>query len=221
MIGRLAQQIFQIAAANVQLIPLAGHNAFNHLAADFGQLTLQTAHASLPRVGADDFQQRVFRKFQLGLFQAVLFQLTRYQVAQSNLHFFIFSVAVQPHNLHPIPQRFGNVRLHIGGGDKQHLGKVKRHFQIMVAKSVVLGRVQNLQHSAGRVAPKIAGHFVNFIQQEKRIGGAGIFQILHNPAGLAANIGAPVAANFRLIMHAAQGEAHIFAVKRSGNGSRQ
>src|SRR5439155_727148 len=84
------------------------------------------------------------------------------------------------------------------------LRQTERHAEIMILKSRVLRRVQNLQQRGRRVAMKTSAELVDFVQHKHRVLGAGFSNSLDNVAGQSADIGAPVTADIRLIVYAAE-----------------
>ena len=62
-------------------------------------------------------------------------------------------------------------------------------------------------------------HLVDLVEQEQRVARAGLGQALHDLARHRADVGAAVAADLRLVAHAAQGHAHELAVGRPGNAT--
>ena len=91
----------------------------------------------------------------------------------------------------------------------------------MVAEGVVLLGVQHFEQGAGRVAPEVHAHFVDFIQQKQRVARAGLVQALQHFAGHGADVGAAVAPDFGFVAHAAQRHAHVFAARGARDGLAQ
>jgi len=87
----------------------------------------------------------------------------------------------------------------------------------VVAEGAVLLRIQNLKHGRSRVAPEIAGHFIYFVQQEKRINRARLAHMIDYFTGQRTDICAPVTADFSLVPNAAQRHPDKAAPKRFGN----
>ena len=131
---------------------------------------------------------------------------------------FLVAVGVQLDDLHPVQQGSGHRVQGIRRGDKHHIGQVKGNFQIMVPIGMVLLRVQHFQQGGAGVPPVIGAHLINFIQQQHRIGGAGLGHGSHDPSGHGAHIGLPVAPDVRFIMDAAQGDPNHFPVQAPGDG---
>src|SRR5258706_9330461 len=84
----------------------------------------------------------------------------------------------------------------------------------MVLKAGVLRGIENLEQSGGRIAMKTGAELVDFIQHEARIFTAGFFVPLNDITRQRADVGAPMAANIRLVVHAANTLAHEFTLHR-------
>ena len=82
---------------------------------------------------------------------------------------------------------------------------------------VLLG-VQGFEKCRGRVAAEVRADFVDFIQENQRILGLGLVNSFDETTGHSSDIGATMAADFRFVMDAAQGNAGKFASHGAGNG---
>jgi hypothetical protein len=72
-----------------------------------------------------------------------------------------------------------------------------------------------------RGRPEITAHLVDFVQHEDGVVGAGAPKPLDDAAGQGAHVGAPMAPDFGLVAHAAQGDPVKFAAQGPGNGVAQ
>ena len=88
----------------------------------------------------------------------------------------------------------------------------------MVGKAVVLFRVQHFQQCRSGIAAPVGADFVNFVQHNHGVAGAGIPQGTDYASGNGPNIGAAVAANFCFVPHAAEADAHHLAPDSAGHG---
>jgi len=131
------------------------------------------------------------------------------------VNLFILSVAIQLDDLHAVTQRDWNGFQLVGSGDKEHIAQVKVHIHIMVTKSMVLGGIKHLQKCACRISVPVSTDLVNLIQHKDRVSGTGTLYGLNNTTGHGANIGAPVASNFRLITYATEAHAGKLALHGS------
>ena len=125
------------------------------------------------------------------------------QMALGDLDLLVLGIAFEPDDLHAVEQRLRQVE-RIGGGDEHHVRKIVVDLQIMVLELVVLLRVKDLEQSRGGVAAEILAELVDLVEQEQRVGCAGLLQVRHDLARQGADIGAAVAANLGLVAHAAQ-----------------
>ena len=91
----------------------------------------------------------------------------------------------------------------------------------MVAECVVLFRIQGFQQGGCRIAPKIAGHLIHFIQQKQGVQTAHFLHAVDQPARHRANIRAAMSADLRFIPHPAQRNTGKFSIHRFRNGFRQ
>ena len=130
-------------------------------------------------------------------------KLLRDQMLRRNMEFFLVRITAQRNDIHTVIQRPRNRTRIVCRRDKEHLAQVKRHIDIMVDKGVVLLPVQNFEQCGRRVPAKIIAEFIDLIEQQNRILGAGLPNGVDNPSRHGANIGAPVAADIRLIADAA------------------
>src|SRR6185437_6809599 len=88
----------------------------------------------------------------------------------------------------------------------------------MIGEGVVELRVEDFHERGRRIAPKIHGHLVNFVEDEHGVYRAGLAHHLDDLAGKRANVSAAMAANFGFIAHAAERDAHEFASRGLADG---
>ena len=147
----------------------------------------------------------------------MLLDLARDEVALGDLQFFRFGVAGQFDDFQPVAQR-GMDRLQpVRRGDEQHARQVERQIEVMVGERVVLRRVEHFEQRRRRVAAKIRAHLVQFVEQDHRVAAFDAAQGLDDAPGHRADVGAAVAANLRLVAHAAERDAGEFAAERVGH----
>ena len=82
--------------------------------------------------------------------------------------------------------------------------QVERHAEVVVAERVVLLRVEHLEHRRRRVALDAPAELVDLVEHHHAVARAGLADALDDVAGQRADIGAPVAADLGLVMHAAE-----------------
>ena len=87
----------------------------------------------------------------------------------------------------------------------------------MVPVGVILLRIQNLQQGGTGIPTVVRTHFINFVQQQHRIGASRLGHGRHYPAGHGTHIGFPMTPDVRFIMDAAQRNPSHFPVQTSGN----
>ena len=82
---------------------------------------------------------------------------------------------------------------------------------------VVLLRVEHLQQRRRRVAAVIAAELIDLVEHHDGVHTAGDGQAVDDAAGHGADIRLAVAADLRLVVHAAEGDARELAVRGVGN----
>ena len=95
----------------------------------------------------------------------------------------------------------------VGGRDEEHSRQVERHVEVVVAERVVLLGVEHLEQRRRRVAAEVAAELVDLVEHEHRVAGARAAAGPHDLAGHRADIGAAVAADLGLVVHAAERHA--------------
>ena len=92
-------------------------------------------------------QQRRSRNVEVARRDAVFFHLFWKQVPPGNLEFFFFRISGQPDHFHAISQsRLDRVE-NVGGRHENDVRQIERDAQIVIAKTVVLLRVEDFQQS--------------------------------------------------------------------------
>ncbi len=173
------------------------------------------------RVVADDLEQPLIGERKVLIRQASGFARALHQETLRNFELFLLRVARQTQNLHAILQGLRDGVQDVGGADEHHFRKVVFDVQIVVRKRVVQLGIEHFHERGRRVAAEIHGHFVDFVENEDRIHRAGLFHHLDDLAGQRADVSAAVAANFRFVTHAAQGNADELAPRGMADGHRQ
>ena len=83
----------------------------------------------------------------------------------------------------------------------------------MSRKRVVLLRVKGLEQGRGRIAAEVAAQLVDLVEHDDRVVGFGAADALDDLARQRSDIGAAMAADLRLVVHAAQRDALEFAAQ--------
>ena len=109
----------------------------------------------------------------------------------------------------------GNRVDRVRGADEQHLRQVERQVEVVVAERRVLLGVEHLEHRAGGIAAPVVAHLVDLVDQDQRVRRLGVAQRAHDRARHRADVRAAVAADLRLVAHAADGQAHELASERA------
>ena len=186
------------------------------LRASFDDFAFERAHASFPRVAADQLAQR--RILDDPLFQREVVVLARAgdQVALGDLELLLFRVTGEADDLHAVQQGRRNVQ-RVRRRDEHHARQVIVDLQVMVVERGVLFGVEHLEQSRRRIAAEVLAHLVDLIEQEERVGLLRLLHRLDDLAGHRADVGAAVAADFRFVTHAAERHAHELAARRVGD----
>ena len=139
-------------------------------------------------------------------------------MALGDLHLFLHRVAGNLDDLHPVAQCGLDGGEAVGGGEEHDLREVVVELEVVVVKRAVLFGVQHLEHGRGGVAVQVPAQLVDFVEDEERVGGARLLQVLDDPARHGADVGLAVAPDFGFIPHAAEGHADILPAQRLGDG---
>src|SRR5580658_197677 len=186
-------------------------HAAGYFAADVADLALEVADARFARVIADDFENGFVLEDDVLFAQAGLLALLLDQILAGDFELFLLGVALEAQNLHAVLQRGGNGVQHVGRGDKKNLREVVVDVEIVILEGGVLLGIEDFEQRGGGVAAKIRRDLIHFVEKEDRILGARLFHVLDDLARQRADIGAAMAANFGLVAHAAEREAHELA----------
>ena len=146
--------------------------------------------------------------------QAVRRELLRQQVALRDPELLLLGVARELDHVHAVEQRARDRVERVRGADEQHLREVERQVEVVVAEGAVLLRVEHLEHRARRVAAPVVAHLVDLVDQHQRVRRLGVAQRADDRAGHRADVRAPMAADLRLVAHAADREPDELASER-------
>jgi hypothetical protein len=155
---------------------------------------------------------RIVGHLNLFRLEAVRLELAANEIAARDLEFFARRVAGETDDLHTVAKRARNGVEHIRRGDEHDAAEVEGHGEIIVAEGVVLLRVQHLQHRGGRIALNAGPQLVDFVEHHDAVTGSGLPDALNDVAGKRADIGSPMTADLRFVVHAAEADAHKLAV---------
>src|SRR6185503_12615119 len=135
-------------------------------------------------------------------------------MAKSDLQLLLFGVAGEADYFHPIPESGLHRVENVCGSHENHVRQIKRDPEIVVAKSIVLLRIQNFQKRGRRVATKIRSHLINLIEHDQWIVCTRLLQRLDDAAGHRADVSPAMATDLSLVVHASQTESHELSAQR-------
>ena len=126
--------------------------------------------------------------------------------------FSIRRVAGERDHLHAVAQRPRDLVEHVRGRDEHDTAQVERHAEIVVAERVVLLRVEHFEQRGARIALDAGAELVDLVEHHHAVARARLADRLDDVARQRADIGAAMAADLGLVVHAAQADAHELAV---------
>ncbi len=88
----------------------------------------------------------------------------------------------------------------------------------MIPEGVVLLGIEDLHQRRGGVAAEVAAELIHLVQHEHRVIGFASAHSLNDLSGQRADIGPAMAADFRFVVHAAQGDADELTSECPGDG---
>ena len=95
------------------------------------------------------------------------------------------------------------------------------HVQVVIAERVVLLGIEHFEQRRRRVAAEVGAELVDLVEDEDRVLRLGAAQPLDDLPGQRADVGAAMAADLRLVAHAAERDPHELAAERVGDRLRQ
>ena len=131
-------------------------------------------------------------------------ELARHQIALGDLDLLVLGVAGKLDHLHAVAQRPGDLVEHVGRADEHHPRQIERHREIVVAERRVLLGVEHLEQGGRRVAVEALPQLVHLVEHHHGVARAGLPDRLDHVAGQRPDIGAPMAPDLGLVMHAAE-----------------
>jgi hypothetical protein len=127
---------------------------------------LELAESRLAGVALDDPHQRLVGYDALGGVDAALLELTRKKVAPGDCELLVLAVAREAKHFHSIQERPGNGVEVVRRRDEEDLREIERQIEIVVAKAVVLLRVENLEHRRRGVSAEVASELVDLVEHQ-------------------------------------------------------
>jgi hypothetical protein len=135
--------------------------------------------------------------------------------------FSILGVAGELQHFHAVAQRLRHRVQDVRGADEHHVRQVVLDVEIVIQERVVLLGVEDFEERRGRIPAEVHRHLVHFVEQEHRVHRAGLLHHLDDLAGEGADVGAAMAADFRLVADAAERQPHELAVHRARDRLRE
>ena len=99
------------------------------------------------------------------------------------------------------------------------LREVERDLEVVVGERVVLLGVEHLEQRRRGIAAEVVPDLVDLVEHEDRVVRPGLLHALDDPAGQRADVGAAVAADLGLVVHAAERDADELAAERARRSS--
>jgi hypothetical protein len=118
-------------------------------------------------------------------------------------------------HVHAVEQRRWDRLELVRRRDEEHLREIEGKVEVVVAVRRVLLGVEHLEHRARRIAPEVGAHLVDLVDQEDRVARSCVAQRPDDRPGHRADVGAAVAADLRLVPHAADGDPDELASQRA------
>ncbi len=193
---------------------------FDRLAADLGNLPLKPAYARFAGVITDDVADRFLVKADLAFLQAVGLNLLGREVFDGDVDLFVFGVARQANDFHPVQQRWRNVH-RVRRAQEHHVRKIVVDLKVVIVEIVVLLGIKYLEQCRRRIATHVAAHLVDFVKQEQRVANTHLCHLLYQSSWHRTDISPAMTTNFSLVTHATQCHTHEFAIGRVGYGLGQ
>ena len=134
------------------------------------------------------------------------------------MHFLVLRITADLDNLHSVQKGSGDRLQSIRRGHKQNLGKIQRHFQVMIPELHILFTVQHFQKSRESITFIIIAHLVDLIQQHQGILHFGSADRLRDPSRHRAHISLPVSPDLRLVPDTAKRDPDIRLLQGPGQG---
>ncbi len=186
--------------------------------ADGGDLAFEFAHAGFAGVVVDEALERGGLEPAPAVFEAVLLELALDEVAGGDFELFAVGVTGDCDDLHAVAQGGRHGVPLVGGANEHDLREVEGHVEVGVHEGVVLAGIEHFEQGAGGVAAEIRAHLVHLVEHEHGVARTGAADFLNEAAGHRSDVSAALAANFGLVMDAAQAQAGELPSGRVGDG---
>src|SRR3954462_10137731 len=92
------------------------------------------------------------------------------EMTPGNFNFLLYCIATQLDYFKAVTKGRLNILDIVGCSYKQYLTQVIFQFKIVIIETIVLLGVKHFKQGGGRIAPKVAAHFIDLIQYHNRVG---------------------------------------------------
>ena len=216
-----AQKLGQVGCAHMEgRIGALGLPA-GHLAAEGADLALQLAHARLAGVLEDDALDGRVLQLEVALLEAVVVHALLHEVAPGYLELLLLGVAGEPDDFGAVAQGAGDGLQLVGRAQEDDLGEIEGHAQVVVGEGGVLLGIEHLKQGGLGIAVEVVADLVQLVQHDHGVARAGVAEALDDAARHGADVGAPVAADLGLVVHAAEAEALELPAEGPGNAAAE
>ena len=148
----------------------------------------------------------------------MLLELLWNEIVLRNLHLLLGQVTGDVDELHSVKKGRLDGGDVVRGSDEEHIGQIVVDVQIVVVEGIVLLRIENLEQGRGRIALVAVADLVDLIQDDDRIGCAGLVDAIQDSSRKRSDVGLPVAPEFSFIVHATQSPSDIFPAQGPCHG---
>ena len=193
------------------------HRLLGELAEELTDALVELTHTALEGVVLDQPVDGPLGELHVALSQPDLVKRVGDQVSLGDLHLLLRDVATHLDHLHTVTQGAGDVADVICRGDEERPAEVVVEVEVIVVEGIILLRVEHLEEGAGGVALVVVGELIHLVEDEDGIARAGLEEALDDPSRHRPNVGAPVPADLRLVMHAAEGDPDILPPESAGD----
>jgi hypothetical protein len=143
------------------------------------------------------------------------------EIAAGDLELFVLDITRQVDDLHAVAQRARDAVEDISRRDEHDLREIERHAEIVVAEGRILLGVEHLEQRRGRITLDAAAELVDLVQHHHAIARPRPADPLNDVPGQRPDICTAVAANFGLVVHAAEADPDKFSARRSRDALAQ
>ena len=133
------------------------------------ELALELPHAGFPRVVGNHEAQHLVADDNFVGTQPVPLDLTRPEMPARDRELLVAGVAVEADHLHAVEQRARDRLGDVRGRNEQHMRQVELDVEVMIAKRVVLSRVEHFEQRRRRIAAPVGAELVDLVEHDDRV----------------------------------------------------